>query len=103
VAEAMWLGTAVLATAYSGVLDLVDDTCAALVPARIVAVRGGGEAYPDDARWADPDLDAAASAMRRLVDDPAWRAGIAAAARRRIAVQADRGAAAGRVEALLRR
>ena len=35
-----------------------------------------------DLRWADPDLDAAAAALRRLAAEPAWRAELSATARR---------------------
>ena len=101
IAEAMWLGTSVIATAYSGVLDLVDASCAELVDGPLVPVGDGQEAYPADAVWADPDLGQAAAAMRRLVDDPEHRAELVAAARARIEPLGDRGAASARVTGLL--
>lgn len=83
-AVAMWLGTPVIASAYSGSLDLMDDETAALVPVSAATVVDGSGAYPPGSRWAEPDLNVAAAAMRRMVDDPAWAAQLAAAARSRM-------------------
>jgi glycosyltransferase involved in cell wall biosynthesis len=102
-AEAMWLRTPVIATRYSGNLDFMDDTSAMLVDASMIAVTatGGEGVYPVEAHWADPDLDQAAAAMRRLVSDPAYTAALAAAARRRMADQPSEVATAARIAALL--
>jgi glycosyltransferase involved in cell wall biosynthesis len=102
-AEAMWLRTPVIATRYSGNLDFMDDTSAMLVDASMIAVTatGGEGVYPVEAHWADPDLDQAAAAMRRLVSDPAYTAALAAAARRRMADQPSAVATAARIAALL--
>ncbi|MFM2072359.1 MAG: hypothetical protein RLZZ623_2622, partial [Actinomycetota bacterium] len=40
-----------------------------------------------EAKWADPDLDQAAAAMRRLVNDPTWARELALAARLRMQAQ----------------
>lgn len=72
-AEAMALGTLVVASRYGGNLDLMDDGCAALVDVELVEVSGGEGAYAAPARWADPDLDHAARLLRRAFDEPAWR------------------------------
>lgn len=71
-AEAMAVATPVIATAYSGNLDFMDHTSAVLVPADVVPV-GPGHHYPAEGHWADPDLDAAAAAMRRVRADAAVR------------------------------
>jgi glycosyltransferase involved in cell wall biosynthesis len=86
-AEAMWLGTPVIATRYSGNLDFMDDDCAVLIDATLVNVEHGEGVYPPEARWADPDLDQAAAAMRRMMADPQWAADLAAAGRRRMEQQ----------------
>lgn len=81
-AEAMAQGRPVIATGYSGTLDYMTAENSLLVDAPLVPIGAGGGPYPADARWADPDLDAAAGAMRRLVADPelARRLGARAAA-----------------------
>lgn len=84
-AEAMALGTMVVASRYGGSLDLMDDECAALVDVRLIEVRDGEGAYAAPARWADPDLDHAARLLRRAADEPAWRESLARRARERIA------------------
>ncbi len=80
--EAMWLGVPVIATRYSGNLQYMSDENAALVDARLVPVEDREGFYPPAAVWAEPDLDAAASWMRRLVDDPSVGRALAAAGRR---------------------
>lgn len=83
-AEAMALGTPVVATGFSGVLDFMDERDALLVPFRPVAVEDPQGIYRGQT-WAEPDLDAAAEALKRLRADPALGHSLAAAARRRVA------------------
>ncbi|MAT07122.1 MAG: hypothetical protein CL424_18975 [Acidimicrobiaceae bacterium] len=111
-AEAMWLGTPVIATDYSGSVDLTTPIpnpnadgsdagpVAELIPYRLVPVDGGGEAYTTG-EWADPDLDAAAAAMRRVADDADHRAALAAAGRHHIERLADVAEASARLRSLL--
>lgn len=74
-AEAMWLGRPIVATGWSGVLQLIDDSHALLVRCRMVPVRAGDYPWvPSGARWAEPDLDHAAACLRRLAEDTALRA-----------------------------
>jgi len=80
-AEAMWLRTPVIATRYSGNLDFMDDENSLLIDYELVHVEHGEGVYPSIATWADPDLDQAAAAMRRIVGDPALSARLAAAGR----------------------
>jgi glycosyltransferase involved in cell wall biosynthesis len=68
-AEAMALGKPVIATGYSGNLEFMDDTNSVLIGYDLVAIGSGHDPYPADARWAQPDIDAAADAMRMIVDD----------------------------------
>lgn len=86
-AIAMWLGTAVIATRYSGVVDFMDDSCAAMVDAELIPVENGQGIYPETAHWADPDLAQAAAHMVRLASDPGHRAELAERGHRRIADQ----------------
>ena len=83
-AEAMALGVPVLATAYSGNLDFMDETSALLVPARQIPVVDPQNIYRGQT-WADPDIEAAAQGLRRLRDDPALRGRLGEAGRRRVA------------------
>jgi hypothetical protein len=70
VAEAMLLGTPVIATAYGGILDFVTPFNGALVDYRLVAIGAGHDPYPPDGEWAEPDLDHAAALMRAVREDP---------------------------------
>jgi glycosyltransferase involved in cell wall biosynthesis len=83
-AEAMALGTPVIATAWSGNLDFMDETCALMVPARPVPVEDPQGIYRGQT-WAEPDLEAAAEALRRLRVKPELGRRLAEAGRRRIA------------------
>ncbi|THD76997.1 MAG: glycosyltransferase family 1 protein [Phenylobacterium sp.] len=85
-AEALALGCPVVATAYSGVLDFLDATNALLVPYRDVPVDDPQGIYTcKGATWAEPDVEAAAAALRRLRADPGLGARLAAAGRRTVA------------------
>ncbi len=80
-AEAMLLGKPVVATGWSGNLEFMDETNAALVGYRLVPAcdpRGVFEA--PGAVWAEPDIRAAASLLARLAEDAAYRAGLGARA-----------------------
>jgi len=87
IADAMWLGTPVLASRYGGSMDLLDDETAALVDVHLVPAERTEGAYPAGAMWADPVIDQAATWMRRMALEPYERARLADAARRRIAEQ----------------
>lgn len=69
-AECMSLGKPVIATAWSGNVDFMDAGCAALIGHELVPV-GEGQ-YPDSKgqRWAEPNIDAAATWMARLAGEP---------------------------------
>ena len=79
-AEAMYLGKPVVATAYSGNLEFMHEGNSALVSYRMVPMSPGEYLYYD-ARfaWAEADVDEAARHMRRLVDDVEWREHLATA------------------------
>jgi glycosyltransferase involved in cell wall biosynthesis len=68
-ADAMAVGTPVIATGYSGNMDFMDDSTATLIPYDLVPVGRGAEPYDPESSWAEPDLNAAAHEMRRLFDD----------------------------------
>ncbi len=69
-AEAMLLGKPVIATRYGGTLEFTNDDNSYLVDWQPVKVGEGAHPYPADGVWADPDLDQAATLMRRVLADP---------------------------------
>ena len=62
-AEAMALGVPVVATAFSGNLDFMDADCAMLVGSTPTPVVDPQGVYRSQS-WAEPDLDAAAEALK---------------------------------------
>lgn len=71
-AEAMLLGTPVVATDWSATTDFVNAANACPVPCRLVpAIDPQGSYHDPNQRWADPDIDAAAQWLRRLREDHA--------------------------------
>jgi glycosyltransferase involved in cell wall biosynthesis len=73
IAEAMSLGKPVIATAYSGNLDFMKPDNSILVPFKLVPVGNQSFPYPGDSRWAQPDIEFAAKAMRELSTDESLR------------------------------
>jgi glycosyltransferase involved in cell wall biosynthesis len=79
-AEAMMLGTPVVATGWSGTMDYMDDASAALVGYRLIpAVDPRGVFSAPGAVWAEPDQGDAVRQLRRLADDAEVRAALGAA------------------------
>ena len=69
-AEAMSYGRPVIATAYSGNLEFMDDESALLVPFERVEVGPGCDPYPPGAIWAEPDVSTAARHMTWVATHP---------------------------------
>jgi len=80
-AEAMALGKPVIATGYSGNMGFMSDETAYLVPWTPGEVPVANDPYPHHARWAEPDLDAAAALMRDVYEHPEKAAAKGARAR----------------------
>ena len=85
IAEAMLLGKPVVATAWSGNTDFMDAENSCPVTYDLIRLDQDFGPYRQGNHWADPDLDHAASYMRRLVDDDAFRRQIGARAMATIA------------------
>lgn len=81
-AEAMAAALPVVATAYSGNLAFMAPGEAELVPYALVPIERREGDYPRGCVWAEPDLDWAAAALRRLADQPQAHAALALAGRR---------------------
>lgn len=75
VAEAMQLGKPVIVTDYSATTEFCNSDNSIPIPYRLVAIRPG-EYFESMRTWADADIEAAATALRRCYDDPAYRAAI---------------------------
>jgi len=90
-ADAMAIELPVIATGYSANLEFMPPASAELVPWQPCTVQARCGDYRTGMPWAEPDLEAAAAAMRRLVDQPAWAAALArrgaAAVRERLATR----------------
>ncbi|MDQ2648313.1 MAG: glycosyltransferase family 4 protein [Actinomycetota bacterium] len=83
--DAVNLGKPVIATAYSGNVDFLTPETALLVPYLLERIGPGSDPYPADGRWAAPDVQVAAAAMRSVVEAPEAAADRAARARADIA------------------
>jgi glycosyltransferase involved in cell wall biosynthesis len=81
--EAMANGVPVIATAWSGNLEYMDPSNSELVPYELVPVADGAAIYSGSV-WAEPNVGAAAQALRRLADEPDAYSRLAAAAHRRV-------------------
>lgn len=80
-ADAMVLGTPVIATGYSGNMDFTTDRNSYLVDWTRTQVGPESEVYPAEGTWAEPDLDHAAELMRHVWQHPDEAAEKAARAR----------------------
>ena len=85
IAEAMAVGTPVVATGYSGNMDFMDTTCTYVVPGKLVPIPAATATYAGAGRWADPDLDTAAELIQRISGDPTGAESMGLAGQKRIA------------------
>jgi glycosyltransferase involved in cell wall biosynthesis len=69
IAEAMAVGTPVIATGYSGNMEFMDTTCTYVVPGKLVPIPATTATYAGAGRWADPDIDVAAKLLVQLSAD----------------------------------
>ncbi|HUZ21480.1 MAG TPA: glycosyltransferase [Acidimicrobiales bacterium] len=68
-ARAMAAGKPVVATGYGGCCEYLDEDHAAIVPFSLVTTTEEDRPFPAGVRWAEPDLDEAARALRRFAGD----------------------------------
>jgi glycosyltransferase involved in cell wall biosynthesis len=69
-AEAMYFGRPVIATAYSGNLDFMTGDNSCLVPYKTIEIGDDAPPYPAHGEWAEPDLEYAARMMQKVYEDP---------------------------------
>lgn len=92
IAEAMYLGTPVVATNWSGNTEFMSKDTACLVDAELMELTRDYPPFRRGSRWARPDEGQAAEYLRRLYEDRAYREGMAeragAAVRERLSLKA---------------
>lgn len=71
-AEAMLLGKPVVATAFSGNMDFMNEDNSLLVPFELVKLDKAIPPYDAELEWAEPSIEDAARHMRRLYEDRAF-------------------------------
>jgi glycosyltransferase involved in cell wall biosynthesis/SAM-dependent methyltransferase len=69
-AEAMYFGKPVIGTAYSGNLEFMTEENSYLVPAELRRIDDGAQFYSGGGHWAEPDVERAASLMRKVLERP---------------------------------
>lgn len=100
-AEAMLLGTPVVATAWSANTEFMNEDVACMVRADIVPLDKEYPPYHKGSHWANPDEDHAAALMKRLFIDKAFREDKAKKAREHILGKMSPQNAATRIKARL--
>lgn len=102
IAEAMAHGCVVVATDWSGNRDFMSAQTAVPIPCRMVPARDPQGTYDHpELCWADPDVDAAATALRMLRSTPEHRQALGRHAARYVAEELSAARYAERVRALL--
>jgi glycosyltransferase involved in cell wall biosynthesis len=101
IAEAMLLGTPVVATDWSGSTALIDDSTGFPVAYKLVPIPSGDYIGGDGCRWAEPLVEAAAKQFRLVRKEPDLAKQKCAAAKLRIVREHGPGAVAARLAARL--
>lgn len=87
IAEAMHAGRPVVATSYGGNTEFMDESNSYPVAWTSAKVGPGVEHYPQDATWAEPDLDHAAQMLRTVLEDREGAARRASRGRREVSAR----------------
>ncbi len=94
--EGLRNGKPVVATGYGGTTDYLDEDSGFPVGFELASVGPGRDPYPENAVWADPDVDHAAHQMLRVLADDAEARRRTANGRRNVAERYGLGASAAR-------
>ena len=85
IAEAMALGKPAIATGHSGNREFMTPDNSYLVDYAMTSVGDGNDVYPSDGRWAEPDVEHAASLMRHVWQNQDEASDVGERARRELA------------------
>lgn len=83
-AEAMRLGTPVVATNWSGNTEFMNADVACMVDVEMKSLEKDYPPFLKGSRWADPDIDQAAMFLQKLYEQPEWRSQLSAVAQESI-------------------
>jgi glycosyltransferase involved in cell wall biosynthesis len=83
-AEAMLLGTPVIATNWSANAEFMDNEVACMVDYTLITIQQDYAHYKAGNRWADPDINQAAEYMKKLCNNENFRNHIAVQAEKHI-------------------
>lgn len=72
-AEAMKIGTPVIATAWSGNMEFMNSEVACMVPATLTTLKNDYPPFVKGSRWAEPNISIAAGYLRHLHNDLEYR------------------------------
>lgn len=72
-AESMYLGKPVIATAYSGNLEYMNAQTACLISYQEITVGPNEYPFSKQQKWADPDIQEAVNAMQKMYSNNAYR------------------------------
>lgn len=78
-AESMYLGKPVIATAYSGNMEFMSPTNSCLVDYKLVPLMDGDYPFWVGQHWAEADVSAAARYMRLMLEEPGYAVAVGAA------------------------
>jgi glycosyltransferase involved in cell wall biosynthesis len=101
--EALFLDKPVIATAFGGVCDYLDDETGYPVPYSLVRLQEDHHPYPRGAVWAEPSVSEAAERMLHVLENPDEARARAARGRQRVNALYGPGVAAPRLEREIQR
>ena len=81
-AESMYLGKPVIATAYSGNMEFMSQSNACLISYQLIDVKSHEYPHANNQVWAEVSIQEAAMAMQKMISQPVWRQAIATQARK---------------------